>query len=95
MSAYEPTDVQLDAARDIALAVWQGGSNDDVWTAAFEPHRSRLVPVGVDFGSSALLAAELHARIAQDPTFTVGDLTQEQALSAIARRYPYLCLEPR
>lgn len=64
-----------------ALAIWQNGSNDDVWEAIFT--RGEFV------------AGELLERIerSQDE-FLVGDLTQEQAVAQILRRYPILGPNP-
>lgn len=68
-------DRRLARAEEKALAIWQNGSNDDVWTAVFEE--------GID------VAAELLERI-ERTDFAVGDLTHEQCVAAIVRRYPLL-----
>lgn len=74
---------------EFALAVWQNGSNDDVWTAIFDPPKSRFYEsVGdIDFTE---VAGELLEKIERDPDFVVGDLTHEQVVAAILRRYPIL-----
>lgn len=59
-----------------ALGIWQNGTNDQVWEAVFER--------GVD------MAAELLDRIEGTPDFTVGDLTHDQVVATILRRYPIL-----
>lgn len=72
----EPTDQELAEAEQEALATWQNGSNDDVWDAVFKR--------GIN------VAGELLQRIENTPDFTVGDLTHEQVIAAILRRYPLL-----
>jgi hypothetical protein len=76
MNETPPTDAELDAAAEEAQGIWSNGTNDDVWRAVFRQGEN--------------VAAELLERIASDPAWTVGDLTHEQCLAQITRRYPYL-----
>lgn len=84
---------------DYALGIWQNGTNDDVWDACFrwtdnppvelvyedpEAYPPGHTPGLVD------VASELLERIMRSPDFTVGDLTHEQVIAAIVRRYPIL-----
>lgn len=73
-------DQELAEAEEKARAVWQNGSNDDVWDAIFRE--------GED------VAGELLEIIRRVPDFTVGDLTHEQVIANIERRYPILGPRP-
>lgn len=83
---------------DYALAIWQNGSNDDVWDACFRwapdaPELERDDPEAYPPGYEPSLldvAGELLERIIATPDFTVGDLTHEQVVAAILRRHPLL-----
>lgn len=82
---------------DYALAIWQNGSNDDVWNACFEwaddvPELTHSIPEAYGYESPRLIdvAAELLGRIVASPDFTVGDLTHEQVIATILKRYPIL-----
>lgn len=91
MSQYtEPTDTQLKAAEDAAAGVWQLGSNDDVWEAIMEPARSRFLENVEDYGDHINLVAELLPFIEAYKSFTAGDLTHEQVVTAIRKRFPLL-----
>ncbi len=88
---------------DYALAIWQNGSNDDVWAALFgwpwgndTPELVYPDPEGYPPGHTPGLedvAGELLERII-DTGFTVGDLTNEQVIASILRRYPLLGPNP-
>jgi hypothetical protein len=80
MTHEDEINAIIEAAADEALAIWQNGSNDDVWDAVFKR--------GVD------VAGELLEIIRRVPDFTVGDLTHEQCVAAIERRYPILGPNP-
>lgn len=83
---------------EYALAVWQNGSNDDVWDACFRwaqdaPELEYDDPDAHPPGETPGLldvAGELLERIRNTPDFTVGDLTHEQVMAAIVRRHPLL-----
>jgi hypothetical protein len=86
---------------DYALSIWQNGTNDDVWDACFGwPRDIRDVPEleysdpdGYPPGQTPGLidvAGELLERIERSPDFTVGDMTHEQVVAAIVRRWPLL-----
>ena len=76
----EQRDRELAEAAEEALGIWQNGSNDDVWDAVFTR--------GVD------VAGELLEIIRRVPDYTVGDLTHEQVIASIERRYPILGPNP-
>jgi hypothetical protein len=73
-------DAEIEAAEADALGIWQNGSNDDVWNAIFER--------GEDVAGALL---EIIRRV---PEYTVGDLTHEQVIANIERRYPILGPNP-
>lgn len=84
---------------DYALAIWQNGSNDDVWDACFgwpwgndtpelEWEDPEGYPPGVTPGLADVAGELLERIMATD--FTVGDLTNEQVVAAILRRHPIL-----
>lgn len=77
----------------IAQDVWSYGTNDDVWEALFELPRSRFAPRDTNI-DHVELASELLDRIERDPSFRVGDLTHEQVIAAVHRRYPILGPNP-
>lgn len=90
MNFIEPTDAQLEAAAELAANVWAYGNSDEVWGAVMDPFRSRFADPDVDTGESVNVAAELLPRIENTPDFAAGDLTHEQTVTAILRRYPIL-----
>ncbi len=63
-----------------ANGLWTNGTNDDVWDAIFGP-------------GGLTLAEHLLERI-ERTDFTVGDLTHEECVAAILRRYPILGPNP-
>jgi hypothetical protein len=69
-----------EAAEQEANGLWENGTNDDVWNAIFGPG-------GLD------IAGHLLERI-ERTDFTVGDLTNEQCVASILRRYPLLGPNP-
>lgn len=83
---------------EYALGIWQSGSNNEVWDALWRWPRDfnedltysdpEAYPPGETPGLVDV-AAELLERI-RDTGFTVGDLTNEQVIEAILRRYPIL-----
>jgi hypothetical protein len=81
---------------DYALALWQNGTNDDVWDACFRwaddtPELEHEDPDAYPEGPTLTdVAGELLERIIATPDFTVGDLTHEQVVAAILRRHPLL-----
>lgn len=75
---WERRDLEAEAE---ATAVWQNGTNDQVWDAIFD---------GGEF-----IAAHLLERIERTPDFTVGDLTHDECVASILRRYPILGPNPR
>lgn len=79
--SYEEWEDEQRKVAAEALAIWQNGSNDDVWDAIFRG--------GED------LAGELLAIIERVPDFTVGDLTHDEVIANIVRRYPILGPNPR
>jgi hypothetical protein len=90
---------------DYAQGIWSSGSNDDVWEACFRWNDRDLRdielvysdPEGYPPGETPGLediAGELLEKIMQSPDFTVGDLTHEQVIDAIVRRYPILGPNP-
>lgn len=83
---------------EYALAIWQNGTNDDVWNACFRwaddaPELTygdpEAYPAGEEPGLEDV-AGELLERIIATPDFTVGDLTHDQVIAAITRRWPIL-----
>ena len=70
----------MDEAEQIAQTIWTYGSNDEEWNAVFER--------GVD------VAAELLTRIENSTDFAVGDLTHDEVIARIHRRYPILNPNP-
>ena len=84
------TEAELQFTQD----VWAYGSSDDVWTAIFEPARSRFfddVEGDLDYVE---VAGELLAKIERTPVFAVGDMTHAEVVSAILRRFPILGPNP-
>jgi hypothetical protein len=80
MSHEDDINAMNEEAEAEALAIWQNGSNDDVWDAVFE--------------RGEYIAGELLEIIRRVPDFTVGDLTHEQVIAQIERRYPILGPNP-
>lgn len=82
-------------AEQFAQNVWAYGSNDDVWTALFDPSRSKFYDdMRWDF-DYVEVASELLERIERTPDFVVGDLNHEQVIASILRRYPILGPNPQ
>ncbi len=87
---------------DYALAIWQNGSNEDVWRSCFEwaddaPELKYSVPEAYPESVAPSLidvAGEHLERIIRMADFTVGDLTHEQVIEHILRRHPLLGPNP-
>ena len=78
---------------EVAHAVWAYGDNDDVWELLFNAPMSTFAPQHIDIDYTEV-ASELLDRIERDPEWVVGDLTHEQVIAAIHRRYPILGPNP-
>jgi hypothetical protein len=89
---------------DYAQGIWSSGSNDDVWDAIFRWPRDAY-DLELEYGDPegyppdetpglADVAGELLEKIMRSPDFTVGDLTHEQVIAAIIRRWPILGPNP-
>lgn len=82
-------------AERLAYDVWAYGSNDHVWEAIFDLPRSKFYDEYQDEDFDYIdVAAELFEKIQFTPDFTVGDLTHEQVIEQILRRYPLLGPSP-
>lgn len=86
-----PTDSELHAAQVFAQGLWESRSNQDIWTAIMDtPAKVTGLDLSLDYGELVNVAAEILERIQADPNFTVGDLTHEQVITLIGRKYPIL-----
>ena len=84
---------EFEPAERFAQTVWTYGTADDVWTAIFDAPRSRFREAGDEY-AHVDVAAELLERIERSPDFAVGDLTHDECISAVHRRYPILGPNP-
>lgn len=75
---------------ELAIAIWQNYSNDEVWDAIMAPGKSPLMD---DVEDVTEVVADLLELVERTPSFAPGDLTHDQAVAAIRGRWAArLCL---